>query len=82
MEKEEANLSAEGKDSFQRMQNAARRMQTLIEDLLSYSRTNSSERKFVYTDLNKIFNEVKEDLKEEFHNKRQYWSQTFYQRFQ
>ena len=70
MEKEEANLSAEGKDSFQRMQNAARRMQTLIEDLLSYSRTNSSERKFVYTDLNKIFNEVKEDLKEEFHNKK------------
>ncbi|MFZ7114708.1 MAG: ATP-binding protein [Bacteroidota bacterium] len=69
MEKEVANLSIEGKDSFQRMQNAARRMQTLIEDLLSYSRTNSSERKFVYTDLNKIFNEVKEDLKEEFHIK-------------
>ncbi len=69
MEKEEANLSPEGKDNFQRMQNAARRMQTLIEDLLAYSRTNSSDRKFVYTDLNKIFNEVKEDLKEEFHNK-------------
>ena len=70
MEKEASKLSEEGKDSFQRMQNAARRMQTLIEDLLAYSRTNSSERKFVYTDLNKILNEVKEDLKEELLSKK------------
>lgn len=70
MEKEASKLSEEGKDSFQRMQNAARRMQTLIEDLLAYSRTNSSERKFVYTDLNKILNEVKEDLKEELISKK------------
>ena len=47
------------------MENAANRMQTLIHDLLTYSRTNTQERKFEKTDLNKIVEEVKEDLKEE-----------------
>jgi signal transduction histidine kinase len=40
-------------------------MQLLIEDLLAYSRTTSSERKFEKTDLKKIIDEVTEDLKEE-----------------
>ncbi|MEN2401488.1 PAS domain S-box protein [Flavobacterium sp. MC2016-06] len=69
MEKEAMNLSDNGKDKFQRMQNAAQRMQTLINDLLSYSRTNIQERVFEKIDLSKIINEVKEDLKEELEQK-------------
>jgi light-regulated signal transduction histidine kinase (bacteriophytochrome) len=69
LEKEFENLSNNGKDKFQRMQNAAQRMQTLINDLLSYSRTNVQERVFEKTDLSKIVDEVKEDLKEEIEQK-------------
>ncbi|QSW87964.1 PAS domain S-box protein [Flavobacterium endoglycinae] len=69
IDKEFQNLSDSGKDKFQRMQNAAQRMQTLINDLLSYSRTNIQERKFEKTKLSKIINEVKEDLKEELEQK-------------
>lgn len=69
IEKESDNLSDVGKDKFQRMQNAAKRMQTLINDLLSYSRTNVQERIFEKTDLSKIIDDVKEDLKEELEQK-------------
>ncbi|GGF24059.1 PAS domain S-box protein [Flavobacterium limi] len=65
IEKESQNLSEVGKDKFQRMQNAAKRMQALINDLLSYSRTNIQERVFEKTALSEIIEEVKEDLKEE-----------------
>ncbi len=68
-EKEEKNLSDAGKDMFKRMQDAAKRMQTLIQDLLAYSRTNTTEHKFKTTDLNEIIAEVKEDLKEELKEK-------------
>lgn len=69
LEKEFDNLSNGGKDKFQRMQSAAQRMQTLINDLLSYSRTNIQERIFEKTDLSKIIEEVKDDLKEEIEQK-------------
>ena len=69
MEKEFQNLSDSGKDKFQRMQNAAQRMQTLINDLLSYSRTNVQERKYETVNLSDIIDEVKEDLKEELEQK-------------
>lgn len=69
IEKESENLSDSGKDKFQRIQNAAQRMQTLINDLLSYSRTNIQERKFEKVNLSKIIDEVKEDLKEELEQK-------------
>jgi PAS domain S-box-containing protein len=64
-EREAENLSEDGKDKFKRMQNAAKRMQTLINDLLAYSRTNTHEIKLRKTNLNDIVEEVKEDLKEE-----------------
>lgn len=70
MEKEFENLSDSGKDKFQRMQNAAQRMQTLINDLLSYSRTNIQERKFENVNLASIIEEVKEDLREELEQKK------------
>ena len=69
VEKEYQNLSDNGKEYFKRMQNAAIRMQTLIDDLLAYSRTNTAERKYEKTDLNKIVEEVKADLKEELQQK-------------
>lgn len=65
LEKEAENLSVTAKDKFMRMQIAAQRMQTLINDLLAYSRTSTQERKFQKTDLKKIIEEVKDDLKEE-----------------
>lgn len=65
MEKENDQLSENGKDYLLRMRNAVGRMQTLIEDLLAYSRTNTSDRKYSLTDLNKILEEVKDELREE-----------------
>lgn len=68
-EKEAAALSDNGKDLFNRMINAAQRMQQLINDLLSYSKANNADRKLENTDLNKILDEVKEDLKEDIEDK-------------
>ncbi|PQJ12800.1 hypothetical protein CJD36_003370 [Flavipsychrobacter stenotrophus] len=68
-ETEAVNLSDKGLDYFKRMQDAAFRMQTLINDLLVYSRTATSERKFQYADLNEIVDEVKGDLREELEQK-------------
>ncbi|HLP50863.1 MAG TPA: PAS domain-containing protein [Chitinophagales bacterium] len=68
LEREEQTLSDAGKDSFKRIQSAAKRMQTLIEDLLTYSRTNTTERKFETADINKLLNQVKADMHEEIQN--------------
>lgn len=65
MEKEGKKLSEEGKYLFDRMSIAAKRMQALIDDLLAYSRSNTEEGKFEYTDLRKIVAEIKEDFEEE-----------------
>jgi PAS domain S-box-containing protein len=65
LEKDFDKLSEDTKDNFLRMQSAAGRMQTLIEDLLAYSRTNNSEKKYVHTDLKKLIDEVRDDLSEE-----------------
>jgi PAS domain S-box-containing protein len=64
-EKEVSNLSEMGKDYFDRMFKSAQRMQILIQDLLAYSRTNSTELNFENTDLNEVIDEIKDELKEE-----------------
>lgn len=64
LEKENQNLSEKGKEYFHLMKNAAERMQTLIQDLLAFSRINAAERKFEKIDLNVIIEEVKEEFKE------------------
>ena len=69
IEKESKNLSDSGKDKFRRMQNAAQRMQALINDLLAYSKTNIQDVKFEKTNLSLIIQEVKDDLEEELHQK-------------
>ena len=55
-------LTAEGVDYVERMQNAAGRMQTLINDLLLYSRVTSKAQPFQRVDLNKIARGVISDL--------------------
>jgi signal transduction histidine kinase len=64
MMEELPNLSDKGKEYLNRMQDVALYMQTLIIDLLAYSRTNSDERKEENINLNKIILEVKNDLKD------------------
>jgi PAS domain S-box-containing protein len=57
-------LSETGKDYFRRIEDTATRMRTLIDDLLSFSRLNTSERKFKITNLNTIIDTVKADFNE------------------
>lgn len=49
-------------DYLRRMQSAAGRMQTLIMDLLSYSRVSTRAQPFQDCDLNRIIDEVRQDL--------------------
>jgi len=69
VEKDHKNISEKGKELFLRIQNSAFKMQTLIQDLLAYSRTNVADRKFEITDVKKIVEDVKEDLKDELNQK-------------
>lgn len=55
-------LSDQGRDYFSRIQQAAARMQRLINDLLNFSRITSSGKAFVRTDLNEVLTEVLDDL--------------------
>jgi light-regulated signal transduction histidine kinase (bacteriophytochrome) len=64
LEKEVNVLSEEGKDFFQRMDKAAGRMQLLINDLLTYSRTNTSQKHYERTNFNELIGEVKQELYE------------------
>ena len=69
LEREFENLSDKGKNKFERIQSAANRMQTLINDLLAYSRTETEERVFETTSLKELFTDAKNDLREEIRNK-------------
>lgn len=70
LENEFSNLSNKGKEQFKRMQKSAERMQTLISDLLAYSRTNTSDRVFEDIELLEIIHEVENDLAEELQEKK------------
>jgi len=67
---ENERLSEVGKEAFRRMQSAADRMQQLIEDLLSYSRTNTQPGEFATEDLNVILQEAETELSETIQEKR------------
>ena len=69
VEKEYSNLSDTGKGYFKRMEDAASRMRTLIDDLLAYSRTNMQERKFEKAHLADIVEEVRLEFAEELEKK-------------
>ncbi|MCF2148257.1 PAS domain-containing protein [Desmonostoc muscorum LEGE 12446] len=55
-------LTEQGRDYLERMQNAATRMQTLVEDLLTLSRVTTRAQPFVTVNLANIAQEVLSDL--------------------
>ena len=55
-------LDDQGEDYIKRMQSASVRMQSLIEDLLAFSRLAQSKEVFQRIDMNKTMEEVQEDL--------------------
>jgi PAS domain S-box-containing protein len=61
-EKSGEALGAESRDYLERMQKAASRMQTLINDLLTFSRVTSKARPFAPVNLDEIAHEVVNDL--------------------
>ena len=70
LENENENLSEKGKYNFKRMQLAASRMQQLIDDLLAFSRINTTEHIFEKTDLHIIIEEVKNELRDTINEKK------------
>ncbi|GAA3768383.1 hypothetical protein GCM10022423_21870 [Flavobacterium ginsengiterrae] len=69
-ELDDQNISAKAKTYLERIEVSAKRMQTLIQDLLTYSRTNSAERVFVKTNLDEIVEEVIMDFSERIEEKK------------
>lgn len=68
IDKEENNLSDAGREYFRRLQSAASRMQTLINDLLDYSRTNKASARPEPTNLDNILAEVLNEFKDVINN--------------
>ena len=60
--KESEGLSDQARDYLARMQDAARRMQILINDLLTFSRVTTRAQPFVHVDLNDTAETVVSDL--------------------
>ena len=63
-EDEEVQLSLQGKKYFGIIQNSVSRMQLLIDDLLTYSKTNETDRTFHIIDLNEMMKDIQDDFKE------------------
>ena len=64
-ETETEQLSDKAKDYFERIRRSANRMQTLINDLLSYAREDSAETVLRPTDLNELISGISSQLQEE-----------------
>ncbi|RED47242.1 hypothetical protein DFQ10_1011026 [Winogradskyella eximia] len=60
--KEKDHISESGQLYIQRMKSASARMRMLIEDLLQYSRTNTSEKEYVKTNINMLLEHAKTEL--------------------
>ena len=69
LEKEYDNLSEIGQEYLRRMRLAGERMQQLIQDLLAYSRTKTTDRKFESVNLDRVLIDIKDDLKDEIKQK-------------
>ncbi|MEJ7739018.1 MAG: ATP-binding protein [Chitinophagaceae bacterium] len=64
IEKDLAALSEKGKNYLKRIESASQRMQLLIDDLLTFSRTSTYPKNFALADLNILLEEVKRELKD------------------
>jgi len=62
-----SSFNDEGRDYLERMQNAARRMHTLINDLLTFSRITTKSQQFVPVNLDQIARDVLNDLETRVH---------------
>lgn len=69
-EKEIDLLSQQGKDYFSKIKLASHRMQTLLIDLLDYSRTIKADKKFENTNLNEVIQQIQSDLSIDIENKK------------
>ncbi|MBI4697953.1 MAG: hypothetical protein HY758_03330, partial [Nitrospirae bacterium] len=58
-------MDDQGRDYLERMQNATRRMQNFINDLLTFSRITTRAHPFISTDLSRVAHEVLVDLEGE-----------------
>ena len=58
-------LADEGKDDIGRIQKLSERMQTMIKDILSFSKISADEQPLIKTDLNVILRDVVSDLETE-----------------
>jgi signal transduction histidine kinase len=65
MEEKADAISIDNRTYFRKVKESAERMQNLLNDLLHYSHTSMSEKKFEEVDLNKIISEVVQNLDEE-----------------
>ncbi len=68
--KESELLSSQGKEYFSKIRVTANRMQTLLIDLVNYSRTIKGDKVFVKTDLNKVIEEILQDLSSNIEDKK------------
>jgi len=69
MNEEAQNLSPKGKEHLERMQVSVHRMQTLLQDLLSYMRSSSTAVVFERVSLSILVAEVVEELEEDLNAK-------------
>lgn len=69
-DKEDKNLSSNGKLYIERIKSSSVRMRSLIDDLLQFSRTNKSEEAFEDSNINILLETAKHDLAEIISDKR------------
>ncbi|MBE8724264.1 PAS domain-containing protein [Flavobacterium hungaricum] len=67
---DDQNISPNAKTYLAKIEVSARRMQNLIQDLLTYSRTNSAERVFTKVNLDEIAEEVISDFSDRIEEKK------------
>ena len=65
---ESDNITSQGKEYLDRILNASDRMESLINDLLTFSRLSTRSQPFVQTDLNVVLKEVLSDLEVSIEN--------------
>jgi len=70
MDEEAKNLSDTGLDLFRRMRNSAKRMQLVIDDLLTYATTDSNKLKAEEISIQQIIDELKEEFNEDLNKKK------------
>jgi signal transduction histidine kinase/CHASE3 domain sensor protein len=69
-EKELSNLTEPGREYFSRIQSSVFRMRSLIDDLLQFSRSTKTEKKFEPADLNLLLENAKQELTQDIEDKK------------